>query len=176
MQDNKDILEIRRIFSSRLDTLAHLLDVGEKHLPNLQKALVNERLAPDMFPLGTQIAFACNQPRGFARWCNGLPDENLNPDVRTIEQARGYIGDCQALLASISADDAKLDQVKRTGLGPGLYCEVPARLYVSDYLTPNFYFHISTTYAILRKLGVPLGKADYMGFLVPHVRQEAVAA
>jgi hypothetical protein len=43
---------------------------------------------------------------------------------------------------------------------------------VSDYLLPNFYFHITTTYAILRMLGVPVGKADFMRFLLPHVRQE----
>jgi hypothetical protein len=37
---------------------------------------------------------------------------------------------------------------------------------------PNFYFHITTAYAILRKLGVPVGKADYMSFLASHVKVE----
>jgi hypothetical protein len=41
---------------------------------------------------------------------------------------------------------------------------------VTDYLMPNLYFHISIAYAILRKLGVPLGKADYMSFLVEAQR------
>jgi hypothetical protein len=44
---------------------------------------------------------------------------------------------------------------------------------VSDFAIPNLYFHITMAYAILRRLGVPVGKADYMGFLMPHVRHEA---
>jgi uncharacterized protein len=166
---SSEIQDIRRIFSTRLDTLEHILSVGEKHVSNMDAAL-EERLAPDMFPLGTQIAFACNQPRGFAQWCSGMPVENLNPEVTSIKLARSHIADTKLLLSCIHADDSKLDEIKRTDLGHALYCEIPARLYVSDYLVPNF--HITTTYSILRKLGVPLGKADYMGFLMPHVKQE----
>lgn len=164
-----EISDIRRIFTTRLDTLDHILAVGEKNLPDIDTAL-KQRLAPDMFPLGTQIAFACNQPRGFAQWCLGQPDENLDPDVTSIVVARFQIQSTKSLLGAIQVDDSKLDEFKRTGLGPGLYCETSGRLYVSDYLMPNFYFHITAAYAVLRKLGVPLGKADYMGFLMPHVR------
>lgn len=165
-----EIAEIQRVFSTRLDTLDHILDVGQAHLPDIDAAL-GERLAPDMFPLGTQIAFACNQPLGFSQWCAGQPIELLDPGVTGIATARDYIRDTRARVQAIHADDARLDESKRTGLGPGMYCETPARLYVSDYLLPNFYFHIAMTYAILRKLGVPVGKADYMRFLMPHVRQ-----
>lgn len=167
---NAQINELKRIFTSRLDTLDHILDVGEAHLPDIDAAL-GERLAPDMFPLGTQVAFACNQPRGFSLWCAGQPVTNFDPDVARIAVARDCIREARSLLAAVEASDARLDEIKRTGLGPGIHCETPARLYVSDYLLPNFYFHVSIAYAILRKLGVPLGKADYMRFLVPHVRQ-----
>lgn len=166
-----EISDIQRIFTTRLDTLDHILSLGEKHLPDIDTSL-KERLAPDMFPLGTQIAFACNQPRGFAQWCVGHATENLDPDVRSIDVARSHIQGTKTLLCAIHVNDSKLDEIKHTGLGPGLYCETPTRLYVSDYLIPNFYFHITITYAILRKLGVPLGKADYMGFLIPHVKQD----
>ena len=57
--------QLQHIFVSRLDTLSHLLQVGEAHLPD--RDLINERLAPDMLPLGAQVAFACNQPRGFSQ-------------------------------------------------------------------------------------------------------------
>jgi hypothetical protein len=167
----QEIAEIKRIFVSRLDTLNHILDVGEKHLPSLEAAL-QERLAPDMFPLGTQIAFACNQPRGFSQWCAGRPVENLAREVDSLQLARSHISQTKALVTAIDAGDSKLDEIKRVGLGPGRYCELPARQYVSEYLLPNFYFHITTTYAILRKLGVPVGKADFMYFLAPHVRVE----
>lgn len=168
-----EIAELQRIFLSRLDTLDHILDVGEKHL-DLEAAL-QERLAPDMFPLGTQIAFACNQPRGFSQWCAGKPVENLGRDVDSVEQARSHIDQTRKLVSGIDAGDDKLDEIKRVGLGPDAYCELPARQYVSEYLVPNLYFHIATTYAILRKLGVPLGKADYMSFLAPHVKTEGDA-
>lgn len=170
----QEIAELQRIFLSRLETLGHILDLGEKHLPDFDAAL-QERLAPDMLPLGTQVAFACNQPRGFAQWCAGKPVENLPREVDSVELARSHIEQTKALVAGITASDAKLDEIKRIGLGPGRYCELPARQYVSDYLLPNFYFHITTTYAILRKLGVPLGKPDYMRFLAPHVRLEDAA-
>lgn len=167
---NTEITEIQRVFSTRLETLGHILDVAQKHLPDTDAAM-QERLAPDMFPLGTQVAFACNQPLGFAQWCLGRPTENLDTSVPSMAVARSHVANTTSLLRTINVGDSKLDETKRTGLGPGLYCETTARLYVSDYLLPNFYFHITTTYAILRKLGVPLGKADFMAFLMPHVRR-----
>jgi len=166
-----EIAEIQRIFLSRLAALGHILDVGEKHLPDLGAAL-QERLAEDMLPLGAQIAFACNQPRGFAQWCAGNPVENLAREVDTVEMARSHIEQTRKLVSGIDASDEKLDETKRIGLGPGRYCELPARQYVSDYLLPNLYFHITTAYAILRKLGVPVGKADYMAFMAAHVKVE----
>ena len=166
--------EIRRIFTTRLDALAHILDCGEKHFGDFTPIL-GERLAPDMFPFGTQIAVACNQPRGFAQWCAGQPVDNLPREVETLDKARAHIQGTKRLVAGITAGDAKLDETKRIGLGPGRYCELPGRLYVNDYLMPNFYFHITTAYAILRKLGVPVGKGDFMTYLAPHVREETDA-
>jgi hypothetical protein len=164
--------EIRRIFTTRLDALAHILDCGERHFDDFAPVL-GERLAPDMFPLGTQVAVACNQPRGFAQWCAGQAVENLPGEVESLEKARGHIADTRQRVAGITAGDAKLDEIKRIGLGPGRYCELPGRLYVNDYLMPNFYFHVTTAYAILRKLGVAVGKVDFMPWLAPHVRQVA---
>jgi hypothetical protein len=167
-----EIGELQRVFTTRLQALAHILDVGEQHFSGLGKVL-HERLAPDMYPLGTQVAFACNQPRGFAQWCAGGQVENLSHEVGSLELARSLIDQTLALVAGIAADDRKLDEIKRVGLGPGRYCELPGRQYVSEFLLPNFYFHITTAYAILRKLGAPVGKADFMTFLAPHVKQQA---
>jgi hypothetical protein len=171
---NREISELQRIFLTRLATLDHILDVGQKHLPDFD-ATLQERLAPDMFTLGGQIALACNQPRGFAQWCAGHSIENLKPDIATLPQARDAIQQAKSMVSAIGVDDAKLDETKRIGLGGDRYCEFPARQYVSEYLLPNLYFHITTAYAILRKLGVPVGKADFMAFLAPHVRQDQAA-
>ena len=165
------IRELQRVFVSRLDTLSHILDAGEAHLGD-GLDLAQARLAPDMLPLGTQVAFACNQPRGFSQWCAGEPVQNLDPAVPSLEIARAHIADTRARVLAIACDDGKLAETKRIGLGGALYCELPGHGYVSEYLLPNFYFHITTTYAILRMLGVPVGKADYMRFLLPHVRSD----
>src|SRR3546814_18494434 len=85
----REITELQRIFQSRLDTLDHILDVGGKHL-DLEAAL-HERLAPDMLPLGSQVALACNQPRGFSQWCGGQPVENMPWAVASVAQARAHI-------------------------------------------------------------------------------------
>ena len=165
------IRELQRVFVSRLDTLSHILDAGEAHL-GAALDVGQARLAADMLPLGTQVAFACNQPRGFSQWCAGEPVQNLDPAVPSLEIARAHIADTRARVLAIACDDGKLEETKRIGLGGALYCELPGHGYVSEYLLPNFYFHITTTYAILRMLGVPVGKADYMRFLLPHVRSD----
>lgn len=166
------IRELQRVFVSRLDTLSHILDAGEAHL-GAALDMGKARLAADMLPLGTQVAFACNQPRGFSQWCAGEPVQNLDPAVPSLEIARAHIADTRARVLAIACDDGKLEETKRIGLGGALYCELPGHGYVSEYLLPNFYFHITTTYAILRMLGVPVGKADYMRFLLPHVLSDA---
>ena len=171
---SKEIKVIQGIFTTRLETLGHILDLAQNHFGDLQPVM-NERLAADMFPLGTQVAFTCSQPRGFSQWCAGQPIENLPHEVESIDRARAYIRETIDLVAGIAVTDTKLDEIKRIGLGAGRYCELPGRQYVSEYLMPNLYFHITTVYAILRKLGVPLGKADYMAYMAPYVRQEGSA-
>ena len=166
-----EITEIKRIFTTRLDVLDHILDAGEQSVDDTD-ALIQERLAEDMLPFGAQIVFMCNQPRGFAQWCAGQPVDNLKPDVESFAQARSIIADTRKMVEGINVDDSKLDELKRIGLGPGAYCELPGRQYVSEYLMPNLYFHITTVYAMLRRMGAPLGKADYMTFLRPHIRKE----
>ena len=166
------IAETKRILTSRLDTLEHILDVGETQFANPDDFL-GKRLADDMLPFSAQVVFACNQPRGFSQWCAGQPIDNLSPDaVTTAAQAHATIAETRALVAAIDAGDGKLDETKRIGLGPGRYCQLPGHQYVSEYLLPNMYFHITTAYAILRTLGAPIGKSDYMRFLAPHVKLE----
>ena len=170
---NRNIDEIKRLFDTRLEVLEHIVSIGEKHFGNAD-AFLDKRLAEDMLPFTAQIAFACNAPRGFSQWCAGEAIENLKPDsLTTIVDVRAAIAQTRALVAGIAADDAKLEETKRVGLGPGRYCELPGHRYVADYVVPNLYFHVTTAYAILRMLGAPVGKADYLGFLGPLVKHEA---
>ena len=167
----ESIADIKDLFIVRLTALEHILSVAEKHFPDMD-SLLGTRLADDMFPLGTQIAFACNQPRGFSQWCAGEPVDNLGGEELSLARAREHIADTKARVSAIQVDDRQLAETKRIGLGPGRYCELSGHQYVRDYLIPNLYFHITTAYAILRMKGAPLGKADFMCYLAPYVRQE----
>jgi uncharacterized protein len=170
--ENQKIVALQTIFSSRLDTLSHILDLAESHFVDDAEALLQRRIAPDMFPFSTQIAFVCNQPRNFALWCLGQSPNNLNPDVTSFIEARWHISSTKELLASININDSKLSELNRLDLGQGLYAELSGRSYVDDFLMPNFYFHITTAYNILRMTGVPIGKRDFMMHLVPSLKHQ----
>lgn len=167
--ENQQIKALQEIFTSRLDTLSHLLEVAENHFKEDMENTLQRRIAADMFPVSSQIAFSCNQPRNFALWCSGQPADNLNPDVQSLVEARAHISSTKALLASINATDSKLSAPHRLDLGQGLYAELSGLEYVNDFLIPNFYFHIVTAYNILRMAGAPVGKRDFMMHLVPFV-------
>ena len=167
---SQTIDSIETIFQSRLTTLEHLLELAQTHFSG-SESFLQERIAADMLPFGTQIAFTCNQPRNFALWCDGKPMDNLDPDVPSLARAFEHIVNTQGLLSGINAEDERLDDVTRIDLGQGTYLELSGSAYVNDFLMPNFYFHMVTAYDILRMVGVPIGKRDYMLHLVPLLKQ-----
>lgn len=160
---------IQTLFQSRLATLEHLLKTAQAHFCD-DESFIQTRIAADMFPFGTQIAFTCNQPRNFALWCDGKPADNLDPNVTSLAQAYELIANTNELLLSINVEDIKLDEMTRI-YDKNLYIELSGSAYVNEFLIPNFYFHLVTAYDILRMAGVPLGKRDYMIHLVPFIKQ-----
>jgi uncharacterized protein len=170
--ERQRITAVQNIFSSRLDTLSHLLDIGESHFADDNESLLQRRIAPDMLPFGTQIAFTCNQPRNFALWCLGQSDNNLNPDVKTLAEARGHISSTKDLVKSINIGDDKLTEIKRMDIGQE-YIEFSGFSYVDDFLMPNFYFHLTTAYDILRMAEAPIGKRDFMLHLVASIKHQS---
>jgi hypothetical protein len=167
---SENIDSIKTIFQSRLTTLEHLLKSAQTHFGS-SESFFQERIAADMLPFGTQIAFTCNQPRNFALWCDGKPMDNLDPEVISLAQAYEHIANTKGLLAGINVEDEKLNEVTRIDLSPGFYIEMSGNAYVNDFLMPNFYFHMVTAYDILRMASVPIGKRDYMMHLVPFLKQ-----
>ena len=159
--ERQRITALQNIFSSRLDTLSHLLDIVESQFPEDTESIFQSRIAPDMLPFGTQIAFTCNQPRNFALWCLGKSENNLNPKVASLTEARDHISSTQDLLKNINVDDSKLSEIKRMDIGKE-FIEFSGFFYVDDFLIPNFYFHLTTAYDILRMAGIPIGKRDFM--------------
>lgn len=167
---NQNIALIQSIFQSRLAMLEQLLKSARAYFGD-DESFLQKRIAADMFPFGTQIAFTCNQPRNFALWCDDKPDDNLDPEVTSLVQAYEHIANTNKLLSSINVEDTKLAEIKRIYSGQNLYIDLSGSAYVHEFLMPNFYFHLVTAYDILRMAGVPIGKRDYMMHLVPLITE-----
>lgn len=146
-------------------------------------ALLSARLAPDMFPLSTQIRFACVQAQEAVYRLKGedfpaslgvLLDEGRNG-----AEHPGSIGDAQAriaqtvtLLEALGPDaiDVAVGAMIAHALPNGMILDLTAQQYARDWSLSQFYFHLMTAYAILRANGVELGKADYVAHLFPTIR------
>lgn len=170
LSNHSVVRSTQAMFLSRLDTLTHLLERAEGSW-GAKDSWLELRIVSDMLPLGTQIAFTCNQPRNFALWCQGKPADNLDPNVTDLATAHRHIRETKALLSNLDADDRRLEEIVRVDLGESMYLELPGLAYVNDFLVPNFYFHLVTAYDILRMAGLPIGKADYMRHLMPLVKR-----
>jgi uncharacterized protein len=134
------------------------------------ETLLTARLAPDMFPLSTQIRFACVQAqegmfrlRGqlFPPSLEVLLDEGRNAAEHpgSIAGARARIAETVAIVEQASADAPDVDPATPIAhtLPQGMVFDLTAEQYVRDWALPQFYFHVMTAYAILRAQGVELG-------------------
>ena len=147
-----------------LRALSGMTDKAAKHEKG--DALLAEKLADDMLPLSTQYRFVTNLPgEGLARLA-GLDFTSRDDDPATFAEAKERINKALAMLDRVRAGnflgaEEKFDMT----LPIGMTFHLSAQEYARDWALPNFYFHISTAYAIMRMNGVALGKAD----LVPHM-------
>jgi uncharacterized protein len=164
------------IFTSRLQTLARLLDLAAKQWPEKgrdSEELRGVRLAKDMFPLTHQIVFTCNQPHDFASWCVGGDAPKPDPAIMAFADLKPHVEATLARLATVGPQitDALVAREKRIDLMHGMFVVLPGQDYVDDWLLPNFYFHLVTAYDLLRREGVQIGKADYMAHLHGRVQR-----
>ena len=157
-------------FVSRLRTLAHLLARGAEKLD--PAVMVGLRLAPDMHPLARQVQFVCHQALDATAWLTGRTPPAAETPEETLEQLQRRIAATIAALEAVPADALAggEDRPVRRPLGDRFTLEMNGVRYLRDFTLPNFYFHLVTTYAILRSNGVDLGKADYMGHLMDALR------
>jgi len=128
-------------------------------------AFLQARLFPDMFPLVKQVQIACDFARGISARLAGI-------DVPAHEGNETSFDDLDALLTTTLGFIDGLDAAKFEGsegreivLRPGTPKErkLAGQAYLSNYGLPQFFFHVTTAYAILRHNGVAIGKKDYMG-------------
>ena len=143
----------------------------------LGDALLDARLTEDMFPLARQIRFCCNLPGDAMNATSDVAYGGSDIDDTTIAQARERVSATRALIkgwreVALSVDDAPVILT----LANGMTFDLDTVGYARDWALPQFYFHLMTAYAILRREGVSLGKVDYVGYMLVHMRQPAAAA
>jgi hypothetical protein len=128
------------------------------------KELLDARLIEDMYPLPAQIQRASDTAKFVPVRVAQLENLPMADDEVTFADLHARIGKTVAFLKSIDPasmegrDEAEVVLKTRTGS-----TTFTARNYVLGFAIPNFYFHVTTAYAILRHKGVPIGKMDYIG-------------
>jgi hypothetical protein len=159
-------------FTDTLGTLEHVLSRAQA--AGMEDSMLGVKLADDMFPLETQVRIAVNQIiLALGRVCGtDIPLDEA--PYATLDEARARVAAVSA--AVVAAKDAKWadaeDQVDFT-LPNGMRFVMTAEEYVRDWTLPNLYFHVTMTYALLRREGLPLGKFDYMKHMARHARPSA---
>jgi hypothetical protein len=123
------------------------------------------RLAPDMLPLVKQVQIASDTAKGAAARLAGVEVPKWADDETSLDQLRDRVRRTLAFVAGLPAEAFEGADVRTVTLP--LRNRDPLVFSGADYLRffalPNFYFHMTTTYALLRHAGVPLGKTDYLG-------------
>jgi len=136
-------------------------------------ALLTSRLHEDMLPLSFQVHVVTDTVQKTMARCNGKEPESWSyDDIKTLDQCYARIEKALELINGASKDaiDAGAETMVPCGMGPGKTIQIAAKNYVNGYALPNFFFHLSTAYAILRSKGIELGKSDYLGpFIGPYM-------
>lgn len=172
-------------YRNMLQVLKGLLDKAEAQLgAGKAEALLSARLAPDMFPLATQIRFAAVQAQEGPLRLLGRSLEPIQPVLDegrdagerpgTLAEARARIDEALAFLDSLgpdSLDQAPEDQPLELTLPMGLTFDLTREQFARDWALGQFYFHVVAAYAILRKEGVEIGKADFVPHMFAYLRR-----
>ncbi len=157
-------------YRDMMTAMRGMLDKAQAHGGD---TLLDARIAADMHPLAVQIRFVANMPgEALGRLAGNKMLAWENDDPATLEAAKDRFLQVDAALAEIDAGDfCAEDKRIALNLPNGMAFELSAAEYARDWALPQFYFHVTAAYMILRHKGVPLGKADF----VPHIGRYATA-
>ena len=154
-------------FTRMLTNLMRILEKAEANAAERKigpEVLAGSRLAPDMHPLTFQVQSATDRAKFALARITGKAAPSWPDDEKTLEQLRARIRTALDHIASYSA--AEIDGAEDTLITvkvAGKDTEIKAQDYVLNSVFPNFYFHVTTAYDILRHNGVPVGKRDFTG-------------
>ena len=155
------------VFEISLNALLAVLDKGAAYAAAKKiepSVLIGWRLAPDMFAFGRQIQVVCDQAKNGAARLAGIEPPKFDDNETTLDQFRERISKTLAFLKTLDAKsiDASSDREITFPLGTNKG-QMKGADYLNHFVLPNFYFHLTAAYAVLRNLGVDLGKRDFLG-------------
>ena len=154
-------------FVHMLGNLSAMLEKAEAHVDARKvdpTSLINFRLFPDMFPFSRQIQVTCDVSKGAIARLAGVEVPKHEDVEQTFPELRARIAKTVGFIQTIRPEqiDGSDDKDVVVTLGKQEY-RFKGMQYLLNYAYPNFYFHVTTAYNILRHNGVELGKKDFVG-------------
>lgn len=155
------------VVTQKLRALSAILDKAAAHCAarNIDPSvMINTRLAPDMFPLIKQIQIATDMVKNGAARLTGIELPAFADDETSIAQLQERINQIADLLTALpaAAFEGAEDKAIHLTLPRGRELDFNGLDYLNTWVLPNFYFHMTTTYNLLRHNGVELGKPDFL--------------
>jgi uncharacterized protein len=155
------------VYTSMLDNLSHFLDKAQSHTEARKfdpAALLQFRLAPDMLPFTRQIQLACDHAKNGVARMSGVEAPKFEDNESTFAELKARIRKTLDYLATVPADrlDGNEDKDITFPVGRESTRTMKAEAYLKHWSLPNFFFHVTTAYVMLRHNGVELGKKDFL--------------
>jgi hypothetical protein len=155
------------VYKQGLATLLHLLDKAEVHASSNGidvNELINGKLAPDMFDFKAQVQLACDFAKSGAMRLTGQ-EVPSHPDTETtVTELQVRIHSVLAIVNSVTIEQfAGAEERDIKIVFPSKTFEFKGPRFVTYWSLPNFFFHVTTAYNILRHQGVAIGKPDFLG-------------
>jgi hypothetical protein len=154
-------------FEITLKALSGVLEKAEAYAAEKKiepAVLAGTRLTPDMFALSRQVQVACDMAKNGAARLAGIDPPKFEDNEATLAQLKERIAKTLAFLKTVDAKavDAAAEREITFPLGPEKKGRMSGADYLNHFMLPNFYFHATAAYAILRQSGVPIGKMDFL--------------
>jgi hypothetical protein len=153
------------VFTRALKALSGLLDKAVAHAGEAgAEAMLSNRLIEDMHPLSKQVQIACDSAKLCTARLSGI-EGPVNEDTETtVAELKARIASTLEFIGSVprAAIDGQEDRDVVLKF-PGGEWPFKGPAYVIAFALPNFFFHLTTAYGLLRQAGVPIGKRDFLG-------------
>lgn len=156
------------VFKQMLGGLGDILAKAEAHAAAKKidpAVFLQARLFPDMFALSQQVQVACDFAVGVSARLAGVEVPVFDGKESSFADLQARIAKVVAFIEGLPASQFEGSAMREIVLRPGTPKEkrLLGQAYLSSYGLPQFFFHVTTAYAILRHYGVEIGKKDYMG-------------